>query len=193
MLNHSVRIEYRRPVMDTINRGRQLRRPNVLWSLRDCLTLSMFIGIGVSWLLKYHQMSAIGLKSVWAPLLGFITVCMVITGLIMSRCALCGFRSWDSNRKRHFNISLIVGLPVALTGFSGGMYRLLRAWFGATKVDSEIWMDIHTMEIIGLDKVYPGVVGCLFIYMIYTGFTMTSLGKRLLGGTNVSDGVVNAN
>lgn len=77
-------------------------------------------------------------------------------------------------RKYHRTLAIIICLPLVITVLSGLGYTLADEWLGNSDL-AETILKFHTMEIIGLEKIYPllnalGVVG-----LVATGISMTSL------------------
>jgi cytochrome b subunit of formate dehydrogenase len=77
-------------------------------------------------------------------------------------------------RKNHRFLALIVTLPLILTVLSGLAFTIVGEWFGNDELADAI-LKVHTMEIIGLEKIYPLLIALGLIGMIVTGITMTSL------------------
>lgn len=80
-------------------------------------------------------------------------------------------------RKYHRQIAIAVSLPLILTVISGVGYSLFDEWFEQEKI-AEFLLEIHTMEILHLEKIYPLLNGLGLIGLLVTGLSMTGLFKK---------------
>jgi hypothetical protein len=77
-------------------------------------------------------------------------------------------------RKYHRQIAIILCLPLFLTVLTGLGYTIADEWFGQGKL-GELFLQIHTMEILHLGKIYPLLNGLGLIGLLITGLSMTGL------------------
>ncbi|HEY9649098.1 MAG TPA: peptidase [Coleofasciculaceae cyanobacterium] len=89
-------------------------------------------------------------------------------------------------RKYHRVLALIVSLPLILTVITGLGYTILDEWFENERV-AETLLQLHTMEILGLGRVYPIINALGLAAMIITGLSMTSLFRKRPQSSTGSD------
>ena len=77
-------------------------------------------------------------------------------------------------RKLHKTVAPLVLLPLAITVFTGVIYRLAKDWFGASRDSVHFLMDIHEGEYFGktLEPFYVLLNGLGLLWMIITGGIM---------------------
>ncbi len=103
-----------------------------------------------------------------------------------------------SSRRIHATLALVVLFPLFLTTVTGLIYRTARYWFNASKESVHWLLDIHQMSILGIESIYPILVGCSGLAMCYTGMLLlkwdlyvSRLIKRLLGRTLTAEEIEN--
>jgi hypothetical protein len=77
-------------------------------------------------------------------------------------------------RKYHRNLAIILSSPILLTVITGVAYCIFNDWLGQESV-GEVMLQIHTMEILHLEKIYPLLNGIGMIGLLITGLSMTRL------------------
>lgn len=83
-------------------------------------------------------------------------------------------------RKYHRTLAIILSLPILLTIITGVGYSIFDEWLGLGQI-GHLMLEIHTMKILHLEKIYPLLNGLGLIGLLITGLSMTSLlGKRSL-------------
>jgi hypothetical protein len=80
-------------------------------------------------------------------------------------------------RKYHRLIAIALCFPLILTVITGLGYTILDEWFHQDKI-AEFLIQVHTLEIIGLDSIYPVLNGLGLIGLLITGLSMTGLFKN---------------
>lgn len=80
-------------------------------------------------------------------------------------------------RKYHRQIAIILCLPLFLTVLTGMGYTIVGEWFGPGEF-SGLLLQIHTMEILRLGKIYPILNGLGLIGLLITGLSMTGLFRK---------------
>lgn len=89
-------------------------------------------------------------------------------------------------RKYHRSLALVISLPLLLTVLSGIGYVVLDEWLHIDRFGS-LMMKLHTMKFLGLETIYPALVGLGSIGLLVTGASMMSLFRRrseVLNGSN---------
>jgi len=77
-------------------------------------------------------------------------------------------------RKYHRQIAIVASLPLILTVISGVGYTIFDEWFDQKEI-GEFLLQVHTLEIVHLDKFFPVLNGLALIALLVTGLSMTSL------------------
>ncbi|GAB4540358.1 MAG: hypothetical protein Tsb0014_31510 [Pleurocapsa sp.] len=80
-------------------------------------------------------------------------------------------------RKYHRTLAIILSLPILLTIITGIGYSIFDEWFEQGEL-GELMLQIHTMEILHLEKIYPLLNGLGLIGLLITGLSMTSLFRK---------------
>ena len=80
-------------------------------------------------------------------------------------------------RKYHRQIAIILCLPLFLTVLTGIGYTIVDEWFGQGELGG-LLLQIHTMEILRLGKIYPLLNGLGLIGLLITGLSMTGLFRK---------------
>jgi uncharacterized iron-regulated membrane protein len=80
-------------------------------------------------------------------------------------------------RKYHRQLAIAVSLPLILTVITGMGYSIFDEWFGQEKI-AEFLLEIHTFEILGLEKIYPVLNGLGLVGLLVTGLSMSGLFKK---------------
>lgn len=77
-------------------------------------------------------------------------------------------------RKYHRQIAIILCLPLFLTVLTGMCFTIVHEWLHQREL-GEFILQIHTLEIIHLEKIYPLLNGLGLIGLLITGVSMTGL------------------
>lgn len=80
-------------------------------------------------------------------------------------------------RKYHRILAIILCLPLLLTVITGMAYSIVVDWFEEGDA-GQLLLELHTLEIIHLEKFYPFLNGLGLIGLLITGMTMTGLFKK---------------
>lgn len=80
-------------------------------------------------------------------------------------------------RKYHRTLAIILSLPILLTIVTGIGYSIFDEWFKQEEI-GEFMLQIHTMEILHLETIYPLLNGVGLIGLLITGLSMTGLFGR---------------
>ncbi|EAZ88784.1 hypothetical protein [Crocosphaera chwakensis] len=80
-------------------------------------------------------------------------------------------------RKYHRLLAVTVSLPLISTVLTGMGYTIFDEWFHQERF-AHLLMEIHTMEIIGLDEIFPVLNGLGLVGLLVTGLTMTGLFRK---------------
>ncbi|MEH1818506.1 MAG: peptidase [Nostoc sp.] len=80
-------------------------------------------------------------------------------------------------RKYHHQIAIILCLPLFVTVLTGMCFTVVHGWFHQRKLGQFI-LQIHTLEIIHLEKIYPILNGLGLIGLLITGLSMTGLFRQ---------------
>ncbi len=80
-------------------------------------------------------------------------------------------------RKYHRQIAIILCLPLFLTVLTGMGYTIVNEWFEQGELGG-LFLQIHTMEILHLGKIYPLLNGLGLIGLLITGLSMTGLFRK---------------
>lgn len=89
-------------------------------------------------------------------------------------------------RKYHRQIAIILSLPLILTVITGVGYTLVADWFGQEE-SGEFLLELHTLELFHLEKIYPLLNGLGLIGLLVTGLSMTGLFKTRKPPKNIQD------
>jgi hypothetical protein len=135
-------------------------------------------------LLRLHQMSILGetAKAIYAPTLGFFSLFMICSGIYMMfqgnspLSSLFAVKSkWTTFRGLHRNLSVMMWIPFLLTVVCGALYRTLKTWFDMDKLSVGFLLNWHQGKFIdglGIEYVYPVVVGIVALVSMVAGITM---------------------
>ncbi|BAY60996.1 hypothetical protein NIES22_10570 [Calothrix brevissima NIES-22] len=80
-------------------------------------------------------------------------------------------------RKYHRQIAIILCLPLFLTVFTGLGFTIAHEWLHQDEL-GEFLLQIHTLEIIHLEKIYPVLNALGLIGLLITGLSMTGLFRQ---------------
>lgn len=80
-------------------------------------------------------------------------------------------------RKYHRSIAIAASLPLILTVLSGMGITIFEEWFGQDEI-ARFFFKLHTLELFGLEKIYPFLNGLGLVGLLVTGLTMTGLFKK---------------
>lgn len=80
-------------------------------------------------------------------------------------------------RKYHRSIAIIMSLPLIITVLTGIGYSIMDEWFKQEESASFL-LQLHTMEILHLQAIYPLLNGLGLVGLLVTGLTMTGLWKK---------------
>lgn len=80
-------------------------------------------------------------------------------------------------RRYHRQIAIALCIPLFLTVLTGMGRTITDEWFHQREL-SRIILQIHTMEIIHLEKIYPILDGLGLVGLLITGFSMTGLFRQ---------------
>ena len=80
-------------------------------------------------------------------------------------------------RKYHRQIAIAVCLPLILTVITGVGYTIFDEWFEQEEIAGFL-LRLHTLDILGLEKIYPLLNGLGLIGLLVTGLSMTGLFKK---------------
>jgi hypothetical protein len=80
-------------------------------------------------------------------------------------------------RKYHRSIAIIASLPLILTVLTGVGYSIMDEWFEQEEMASFL-LQIHNMEILHLEGIYPLLNGLGLIGLLVTGLSMTGLWRK---------------
>lgn len=80
-------------------------------------------------------------------------------------------------RKYHRTLAIILSLPILLTIITGIGYSIFDEWLGLGQI-GHLMLEIHTMEILHLEKIYPLLNGLGLIGLLVTGLSMTGLLRK---------------
>lgn len=89
-------------------------------------------------------------------------------------------------RKYHRLIAIAVCLPLFLTVLSGIGISIFDEWFHQDKI-SNFLLRVHTLDIFGLEGIYPVLNGLGLLGLLITGLTMTNLFKKRSQPKNIGD------
>ncbi|MFH7028553.1 MAG: peptidase [Heteroscytonema crispum UTEX LB 1556] len=82
-----------------------------------------------------------------------------------------------SFRKYHRQIAIALCLPLFLTVLTGISFTIAHEWLHQDAL-GEIILQIHTLEILHLEKIYPLLNGLGLIGLLITGISMTGLFRQ---------------
>lgn len=77
-------------------------------------------------------------------------------------------------RKYHRTLAIMLSLPIFLTVITGVAYSIFNDWLGQESI-GEVMLQIHTMEVLHLEEIYPLLNGIGMIGLLITGLSMTRL------------------
>lgn len=80
-------------------------------------------------------------------------------------------------RKYHRLIAIAVSIPLILTVITGVGYTIFEEWFGQEEF-ADFLLELHTFEILGLEKIYPLLNALGLVGLLVTGLSMTGLFKK---------------
>ncbi|MBZ8180651.1 MAG: peptidase [Oscillatoria sp. PMC 1051.18] len=82
-------------------------------------------------------------------------------------------------RKYHRLLGIIISLPLLLTIITGISYSIFDELLGQGEI-GHLMLEIHTMEIIHLEIIYPLLNGLGLLGLLVTGLSMTNFFKKPL-------------
>ncbi|AFY75917.1 MAG: peptidase [Hydrococcus sp. C42_A2020_068] len=82
-----------------------------------------------------------------------------------------------SFRKYHRYIAIAVFAPLILTVITGMGYIIFDEWLGQEEIGGFL-LRLHTLDILGLESIYPILNGLGLAGLIVTGLSMTGLFKK---------------
>jgi len=77
-------------------------------------------------------------------------------------------------RNYHRWLAVVFALPLLTTIVSGILFTIGVEWFHQQQL-AEVLMRIHTLQLFGLGKVFPLLIGVGLIGLLVTGLSMTNL------------------
>jgi hypothetical protein len=80
-------------------------------------------------------------------------------------------------RKYHRQIAIIISLPLFLTVLSGVGYTIFDEILGQEEIGGFL-IRLHTLELLGLEEIYPILNALGVIGLLITGLSMTGLFRR---------------
>ncbi|HEY9645213.1 MAG TPA: peptidase [Chroococcidiopsis sp.] len=80
-------------------------------------------------------------------------------------------------RRYHRALGIIACLPLVLIVLSGLGYTILDEWLDVEGMGS-LMLKIHTLDFLGLGKIYPVVAGLGLVGLLVTGMDLTGLFRR---------------
>jgi uncharacterized iron-regulated membrane protein len=80
-------------------------------------------------------------------------------------------------RKYHRYIAIAVFAPLILTVITGMGYTIFDEWLGQEEI-GEFLLKLHTLDILGLESIYPILNGLGLVGLLVTGLSMTGLFKK---------------
>jgi hypothetical protein len=80
-------------------------------------------------------------------------------------------------RKYHRSIAIILSLPLLITVLTGVGYTIVGDWLQQRDL-AEWLLQVHTLEIFKLGKIFPVVNGIALIGLLVTGISMTGLFRK---------------
>lgn len=80
-------------------------------------------------------------------------------------------------RKYHRQIAIIMCLPLFLTILTGMGYTIAHEWLHQDEL-GEFILQVHTLEILHLDTIYPILNGLGLIGLLVTGLSMMGLFRK---------------
>lgn len=80
-------------------------------------------------------------------------------------------------RKYHRSLAIAVCIPLILTVITGVGYSILDEWFEQEEA-AEFLLRLHTLDILGLEKIYPLLNGLGLAGLLVTGLSMTGLFRK---------------
>lgn len=80
-------------------------------------------------------------------------------------------------RKYHRFLAIAVSLPLFLTVIRGVGYPIFDEWFEQEKI-AHFLIEVHTMEILGLEDIYPLLNGLGLMGLLVTGLSLTGLFRK---------------
>lgn len=80
-------------------------------------------------------------------------------------------------RKYHRTLAVILSLPILLTIITGIGYTVFDEWFEQGEI-GQFLLEVHTMEILHLEKIYPLLNAIGLIGLLVTGLSMTNLFRK---------------
>jgi len=76
-------------------------------------------------------------------------------------------------QKWHRQLATVAVVPLGIIVLTGGLYRVLRGWLNVPSEKCGWLLDIHVMSILGLEKIFPLIMGLLTILVIITSIPMS--------------------
>ncbi len=135
--------------------------------------------------MEIHQGEYLGnqLKPIYVLLVGLGLVGITVSGLMMTRL----FNSTHPEKTAKFNFRTIhriaapvLFLPLLVSAVTGVTYRIGKSWFGMSRENAEIFLEIHQGEYLGkfFQPIYVLFVGLGLLGMIATGINMLGWFRR---------------
>ena len=132
-----------------------------------------------------HQGEYLGnqLKPIYVLLVALGVVGITVSGLMMTRL----FNPTHPDKTAKFNFRIIhriaapiLFLPLLVSAVTGVTYRIGRSWFGMSRENAEIFLEIHQGEYLGeiFQPIYVLFVGLGLLGMIATGINMLGWFRR---------------
>lgn len=80
-------------------------------------------------------------------------------------------------RKYHRMIAIAACIPLILTVITGIGITIFDEWLEQEQI-SEFFLELHTLEIFHLEKIYPVLNGLGLVGLLVTGLSMTGLFRK---------------
>ncbi len=141
-------------------------------------------GQTAGFLLNLHEGRFLGkpLVPVYVLLVGLGLLVMVVTGVTMIKWQRKTSKSQPKKDWRwvHRVLSPIAFLPLFVSAITGIGYRLGRAWFGLSREQASILLQIHQGSYLGntFKPFYVLLVGASLLALLITGIQMTGIFRK---------------
>jgi len=80
-------------------------------------------------------------------------------------------------RKYHRQIAIALCIPLSLTVLTGMAFTVTHEWLHQREL-SEFFIQLHTLEILHLEGIYPILNGLGLVGLLITGLSMTGLFRK---------------
>ena len=80
-------------------------------------------------------------------------------------------------RKYHRLLAIIISLPLILTVITGVGYTIFKEWL-KNRDFGKFLLEIHTMEILHLEKIYPVLIALGTIGLLVTGLSLMGVFRK---------------